>query len=275
LFADIANAQIDPNAQFFVKKALKNLTNILLASNEPNYWDQENQKPNQLWMQKIQQILDVLIIQYHVMSIDDMSGIIKTMLESSGKISTQQVNNIVTTIKNYIEKQKQEMLEKKQQIEAMKLQSSQARQEKKDQIAREEQQRKEQILLAQQKIKDEEMRIEAEKARIAMARQKKVALANHYRNEKRAWYNLLDKVAQNKQASPAENHAHMQEALKKSHSLLQLAGDLPEKNKARVSQKLKQKFSVALLSQQKDGDQGTNVYHNMDVFNKEINKMLD
>lgn len=275
LFNDIAQAQTDPEAQFFVKKALKNLTNILLASNEPHYWDQEKQKPNQLWMQKIQQTLDVLIIQYHVMPLDDMLGIIKTMLESSGKISPDKINNIITTLKIYIKKQEQDILQKKQQIEAMKLQVAQRKQEIKDQIVREEQQRKEQILLAQQKIKDEEMRIEAEKARIAMERHKQIAHAHNYKNEKKEWYNLLDKVTQNKQASSAENYAYIQEALKKSHSLLQLAGNIPEKNKARVSQKLKQKFSVALLNQQKDGDQGTNVYHHMDIFNKEINKMLD
>ena len=102
-----------------------------------------------------------------------------------------------------------------------------------------------------------------------------VSISNTYKAEKKQWYNLLNKVAQNKQATPHDNHAHMQEALQKSQVLLQLASEIPHKNKPAISQKLKQKFSVALLEQQKNGAQGTNVYHNMDLFNKEINKMLD
>ena len=82
-------------------------------------------------------------------------------------------------------------------------------------------------------------------------------------------------MAQHANATQQDNQEHMQEALKKSQSILQLAGDIPKKNKASISQKLKQKFTVALLEQQKNGEGSVNVHRNMDIFNNEVNKMMD
>ena len=130
-------------------------------------------------------------------------------------------------------------------------------------------------MLKQQKIKDEQARIEEEKQRIEQEKQQLVATATSYKDEKKQWYDLLGQVAQNKQATIQANNEHTQEALKKSQALLNLANNIPTKNKAAISQKLKQKFSVALLEQQKNSENLINIHQSMDVFNKEINKMTD
>lgn len=123
-------------------------------------------------------------------------------------------------------------------------------------------------MLAQQRIKNEEDRIEAEKKKQLMA-------AADYKNHKKEWNQLLAQISNNTQATTQENHAHTTEAIKKSHALLNLASAIPSKNKHAVSQKLKQKFTVALLDQQRDNDEKLNIHHYMDHFNKEINRVIE
>ena len=224
------------------KEAFKDFLNTLFSfDNHP------------AWIAKMDDLIKNVVITYKLMEPKEILAFVENTLQKSGKISSTALSSIMSKIQT---KMNQALAEKKH-AKLVEQQKVQRRQEK-----------KEQVLLAQQREKAEKERIEAEK-------QRRIDAANTYKQEKKHWYNLLNTVAQNKQATPQDNHAHLQEALQKSQSLLQLAGDIPHKNKPAISQKLKQKFSVALLEQQKNGAQGTNVYHNMDLFNKEINKMLD
>lgn len=235
------------------KQAFKDFQHTLLAFSNAEYWDAQQSLPNLKWIAKMDELIKDIVITYRLMDLNDALTFVENILKKSGKISAPALKNILTKISTKTNKIFDEEDQKKKEKELI----VQRRQEK-----------KEQILLAQQRDKEEKDKIIAEKNRLAQA-------ATSYKQEKKQWYDLLDKLAHNKQATPEHNHTQMQEALQKSQSLLQLAGDIPAKDKAKISQKLKQKFSVALLNQQKVGAQGTNVYHNMDLFNKEINKMIE
>jgi hypothetical protein len=249
------------------KKAFTDFQNTLLNFNKDPFWDNQQSLPNITWIAQMDKLIKKVVITYKLMKKEDLADFVQNILQKSGKISPAALTNIMSKIQT---KTNQALAEEKHAI-AMEQQKVLRKQEKKEQVLLAQQRakaEKEQILLAEQRAKAEAERIEAEK-------QKRIASAHTYRQEKKQWYDLLDKVAQNKQATAQENHAHLQEALQKSQSLLQLAGDIPHKNKSALSQKLKQKFSVALLEQQKSGDGLVNVHHHMDLFNNEINKMLD
>jgi hypothetical protein len=229
-----------------------------LLINFSQAWDQARKMPNSLWIDQMGLVVKNIVIEHEIMSLDDISNIIQQALESSGKISSpQKLIKIIELVKGPTNDYKRLILEEKQREENAKQQRIQRKEEK-----------QQQILLAQQKIKDEKDRIEREEQHLANS----IAA---YKNEKKQWHELLAQVSANKQASHHDNHTHTQEALKKSQSLLQLADIVPNKKKAALSQKLKQKFSVALLEQQKNNEKNTNIYHNMDIFNKEINKMVE
>lgn len=212
---------------------------------------------NSSWISDIEQILAKLILTHHIITIDEACAKVKNALPLPIIEGPDYGAQVVQKIKMDLEHITWEEKKQKQQAEASNLRISQARQE-----------RKEQIMFAQQKIKDEEDRVEAEKKKQLMA-------ADDYKKGKQEWKQLLAQVSQNKQATPQENHAHTAEAIKKSHSLLQLAHVIPSKNKHAESQKLKQTFTVALLDQQKDNENKLNIHHNMDNFNKEINRLLE
>jgi len=240
---------LQPAAQ----QAFTDFQSTLLGFNSSQFWDAQRSLPNITWIARMDDLIKDVVIIYKLMSLTEISGFIENILQKSGKISPSALTSIMPKIQT---KTNQALAQEKFEQEAAQ-QKEQRRKEK-----------KEQILLTQQ-------RIQAEKERVEVEKQKHIHAAHNYKEEKKQWYNLLNTVAQNKQATSQDNHAHVQRALEKSQSLLQLAGNIPAKDKAKLSQKLKQKFSVALLHQQKNGDQSTNVYHNMDIFNKEINKMMD
>lgn len=235
------------------KETFKEFLNTLFSFDNNLFWDNQRSVPNITWIGHMDELIKEIVITYKLMEQEDLANFVETNLKKSGKISAAALPTIMSKIQT---KTNHIVTKKKRKKEA--AQQKEQRQKEK----------KEQILLTQQRIQAEKERIEAQK-------QLHIASTHSYKQEKKHWYDLLDTIAQHKQATPHDNHAHLQRALEKSQSLLQLAGNIPAKDKAKLSQKLKQKFSVALLQQQKNGDPNTNVYHHMDLFNKEINKMLD
>lgn len=235
------------------KERFKEFQNKLLSFNTTKFWDQHNEQPNNIWVREIREIIKDLVVQYDIIPLTDISNIIKKVFDSSGKISPATsraiIENIEQPIRAEIAKQEQEKAIQQQKAEMKKN-------------------RKEQLLLAEQKIKDEEYQMEEKKI-------KEATTAFSYKDEKKQWYNLLDQVAHNKHATPDTNNALTQEAIKKSQTLLNLASDIPTKNKTAISQKLKQRFSLALLDQQKNNSDPVNIYQTMDLFNKEVNKITD
>lgn len=246
-------AKVPKNLRPAAKETYKKLQDTLLTFNSPQNWNENKAMPNQNWIDQMNRLLHEIVITYEIMSLKKITTDIAYALLASGKMSKEKINKIIEAI-SLLTKDTQAKL--KQQEDAQQV----LNQQRKD--------KKEQIMLAQQRIKAEEDRIVEEKKRKKQA-------AVTYRDEKKQWYELLGKVAQNRQATAQENHAHVQEAVKKSQTLLQLAHDIPDKNKASIGQKLKQKFSVALLEQQKNGNGPVNIYQTMDVFNNEVNKMMD
>lgn len=217
------------------------------------------------WVKKMQQLFEDIVITHKIMGLTELSSIVRKTLLASENIKPEKIQNILDAISSEVRKTQAREAEKKAQDEEER---------------RQEQEVKEQKIAALQKIKDEEIRKktaeEAEQKRIIAEQQKRVVAASDYKDQKKQWYALLDRVAQHKGAVLNNHKEYTQEALKKSHSLLQLANDIPHKNKTSISQKLKQKFSLALLEQQKNNnDDAANIHHYMDVFNNEINKMVD
>ena len=235
------------------KQTFRDFQNTLLNVNKPEFWDEQRSIPTIEWIAKMDALIKDVVITYSLMSDKNAADFVQDILQKSGKISAAALQNIMVKVQT---KTKQALAEQESAAHA----EQQRKQSQKE--------TREEKIQAQQKAKAEEERIEKEQQRLAQ-------IPHTYREEKKLWYALLDKIAQNKRATPQENHTHTQEAVEKSHSLLRLAGDIPQKSKTALSQKLKQKFSVALLDQQKNSDQSVNVYHNMDIFNTEINKMID
>ena len=208
------------------------------------------------WIYTINILLRELVLTHHIISIDDACTKVKNALplSSAGQDSRKE---IVNKIKTYLNDAEWKIKTEKQQEETKKME-----------ILKQKEEQQEQIRLVQQKIKDEEDRVKAEE-------KKQLAAATSYKDEKQEWKQLLAQLSQNKQATPEENNAQTLEAIKKSHSLFNLATAIPSKNEHSVAQKLKQKFTVALLEQQKPNENKINIHHNMDQFNKAMNKMLE
>jgi len=205
-----------------------------------------------------------IVITYKILSSEQVSSIIRNVLETSKKISSRNIDKIIMTVEQPTQNQLKKAAQEKEQ------------EEQKKQQRKEEQ---EKLIAEQQKIKDEQERIEAEKeqhlAHIEAENQKQAFNITQYKSEKDGWYDILYNIASNKQATQQSNHDHTQQALQKSQSLLQLADAIPTKNKTSLSQKLKQKFSIALLEQQKRNNHDLNIYHHMDIFNNAINEMVE
>lgn len=231
------------------KEKFKDFQQTLLNFNAPQFWDIQKEMPNDTWIQRMQILMKYIVIKHELISLDELAEIVE--------------NVIRTRVRNYpkiiaaIKKPTLEEQAKEKQVMLAKQDRTDRRRE-----------RKEQIMLAQQRIKEEEARKQAEE-------NKKKENIMRYKSEKDGWYDLLYKVASNKKATHEDNNEHTQQALKKSQSLLHLAGEIPTKNKSALSQKLKQKFTVALLEQQKRNRHDLNIYHNMDIFNGGVNKMVD
>lgn len=235
------------------REVYKKMHATLLAFSSPLYWNENKAMPADNWIKQMNQLLYDIVIVYKIMGLKKITTDIGYALLASGKMSQQKINETLKRISQLTEDARAQQKQKKAE------EQKQAEQKKEN---------REQVALAYQRAKDEKERAEAEKQRKSMA-------AITYRDEKKQWHNLLGKVAQNKQATAQDNHAHLHQAVKKSHALLQLAHDIPDKNKALIAQKLKQKFSVALLEQQKNNNGPVNIYQTMDLFNNEINKMAD
>jgi len=234
------------------KKTFKKFQSMLLNFNTEKFWDAQQGSPNFDWIRAMQPIIKSIVIDHHIMPLDEMLNIVRNILVS-GKVTPGNIERTVTEIAKPAKEEEIEQAREKAAVQ----QNIQRRKDKNEEIMR-----------AQQKVRDEQDRIEREK-------QQSAAAAISYKDEKKQWYALLEQVAQNKQATSEINSAHTQEALKKSQTLLNLASNIPAKNKAAISQKLKQKFSVALLDQQKNNEGPVNIYQTMDVFNKEVNNMMD
>jgi membrane protein involved in colicin uptake len=215
-----------------------------------------NQNNTDKWITVVSMILKELVLTHHIISIEDACTKVKNALPlpSAGQDYRK---DIVNKIKIYLDEAEWKQRTEKQQAEAKKME-----------ILKQKQEQAENIKLTQQKIKNEEDRIKAEE-------KKQLLAVASYKDEKQQWKQLLAQLAQNKQATPKENNAQTLEAIKKSHSLFNLARVIPAKNEHSVLQKLKQKFTVALLEQQKPNENKINIHHNMDQFNKSMNKLLE
>lgn len=231
------------------KQTFKEFQQILLNFHAIQWWNPEKGMPNSNWIHRMQILMKEIVIEHKIMAMEELANIIESVIRTK----VRNYPKIIATIKKLTQeeqvKQKQHILE------------AQARLERK-------REKKEQIILAQQKRK------EAEENKIAEEKKQKSNIIQ-YKKEKDEWYDLLYQVASNKKATNEDNSAHTQQALQKSQSLLQLATNIPTKNKSALSQKLKQKFSVALLEQQKNNYNDLNIYHNMDVFNGGVNKIIE
>jgi hypothetical protein len=249
--------EVPEHLQQAAKITFKNFQNTLLNFSNLSFWDAHRERPNADWINSMNGFIKDIVITYNIMPREEVSIIVQNVFDASHQITPTNAKETLTKILSKTNK----IIDAEKQKKAIEQEKAQQQKEK-----------KEALIVAQQKIKAEEAFIESEKER-------KLRAATTYRDEKKEWYTLLDKVAQNKKASPQDNHTHMQKALSKSQSLLQLASDIPDKNKTAIAQKLKQKFSVALLEQQKDdnknGEHLVNVHHHMDLFNNEINKLID
>jgi len=214
----------------------------------PQLFDKTNLEANKKWIATIGQALEALIMRYHVISLPDAQGIVADILDESPNRT-----KIIKEIKNYLEGKKLKIIQEKQEKEAQFLKRTQ-----------EEEARKKIIMLENQKIKAEQERVEEDK-------RKKLLALTSYKDAKNQWNQLLAQLSENTKATAQENNAQMREAVKKSESLLNLASNIPSKNKPAISQKLKQKFTVALLEQQKPNKYKINIHQTMDQFNKAIN----
>jgi hypothetical protein len=255
IFNAIEQRTKDPEA---TRSLLQKLQTMLITFTQPQFWNEKRNIPNKAWITEMQKIIFDIVVTYEIMSIQDVIDIIKQVLRSSDQItSDDKINFITNEIQAMVHEHKRKIAEKFQAQESIKQQKQAQRSAK-----------KERIILAQQRIKDEQEKKEQEI-------KKQEQIKTSYKDEKKEWYNVLGQLAQNKQATSQHNHELTQEALKKSQTLMHLASNIPTKNKTALSQKLKQKFSVALLDQQKSNPQAVNIYHDMDIFNQEINKMMD
>ena len=236
------------------KNAIKKDWNLFISSlrSAPELTDVTKAEANKQWLETVNKTLETLIMNYHIISLKDASDIIEAIIAPSSNR-----NRIIKEIKKHLEEKKLKIIYEKQQKEAAILQKAQQKEERKKIALRE-----------QQRIKDEKDQKEAEVKR-------KTLLAASYKNEKNQWKQLLAQLSQKKQATREENNSQTREAIKKSQSLLNLASQIPSKNKPAISQKLKQNFTVALLDQQKLHNNTINIHQNMEQFNKAINKMVE
>ncbi len=211
--------------------------------------------PDEVWITAMQDIVYKMVITYEVMSLSEVSGIINKALQASGRVSANNIRELIARIGEDVVK----IQAAQEQAEAERQRRLQMKRDKKDAA-----------MLRLQRIKDEEERVRAEN-------EQRIKTAAQYKDEKKQWDDYLAHVARNKGATAHDNHNHTQEALKKSQSLMQLASNITNKNKTALSQKLKQKFSVALLEQQKNNDPevNINIYRNMDMFNQGVNEMIE
>ena len=236
-----------------IEIAWKNFIDNLRSA--PQLSDTTHAASNNQWIMTIGQALEILITQYHILSLKDARDIIENILQPSDN-RTQ----IIKEMRRYLKEKEQKNISEKQQQKA--------------DILKEEQQKrdiKEQKLRAQQRIKDEESRKEQEQ-------QKHLSSINSYKQEENQWYIFLTQLAQNKHATAQENKVSTTEAIKKSQSLLNLAyiiAPKDKKNKSVLTQKLKSEFTNALLKQQESNEPAINVHQNMDHFNNAINKMME
>ncbi len=251
LNAMVANIA-DPADQNAAKAVLTRFDDLLLNFRSAEYWDAQRKRPNDKWIEEMRLIVKDIVLQHKIMLLPAVGEIVGQSLTASKAMSEKNIQKTIAEIKTLV----QEIYAEEQRQKDAAEQKAQLKRAK-----------KEQKQLAQQRIKDEQDRIQAEEKR-------KIQLATSYKEQKKEWNDFLLHVRQRKNVTEQDNHQLTQEALQKSQALLQLAGELPNKNKTALSQKLKQKFSVALLDQQRNNDNMVNIHRNIDTFNQNINKMI-
>lgn len=249
------STQKDDKEKLTIKHTWEQFQKILHST--PQVLNQHSMELEKSWIEAVQQITKELVLTYGIISKEDICTKIRNILPLPSGTGPDYAAEIVHKIKTFLENAKAWQDASRKHEEATKLQQLEQRKE-----------RKERIQLVQQKAKDEEDRIERKQKEQLLA-------ASNYKKEKQEWKQLLAQLSENAQATQEANNAHTLQAIQKSHALLNLASAIPAKNKQAVSQKLKQKFTVALLNQQKLSDNTINIHHNMDQFNKEINKALE
>jgi hypothetical protein len=251
---DVLNAMVANTADKNAAKAvLAEFDDLLLNFKSPEYWDAQHKRPNDRWIGKMRPIVKDIVLHHKIMLLPAIAEIVEQTLTASKAMSEKNIQRTIVEIKTLV-----------QEVYAQEQRQKDA-EEQRAQLKRD---RKEQKLLAQQRAKDEQDRILAEEKR-------KIQLVASYKDQKKKWYDLLSGIGQRKDVTDQDNHQLTQEALEKSQSLLQLAGEIPHKNKTALSQKLKQKFSVALLDQQRNNDNTVNIHRNIDTFNQNINKIIE
>jgi hypothetical protein len=186
MFDAIAQHTKDPEA---TTALLQKLQTMLVAFSQPQFWNEARNMPNKAWITNMQKLIFDIVITHEIMSIHDIVGIVKQVLSSSGTItSDDKINFITNEIQAMVHEHKRKIVEELQAKENIKQQKIRQRKDK-----------REQIMLAQQRIKDEQERKEQEI-------KKQEHIKTSYKDEKKEWYNVLDQLAHNKQATSQHNH---------------------------------------------------------------------
>ncbi|HSC24847.1 MAG TPA: hypothetical protein VLB80_01350 [Candidatus Babeliales bacterium] len=260
LINTMANTQQNQKDQQAIKDAWLKLQNMLLTITLEKVWNVAAAEPQITWIYAIQNTLKTLITTYSIIPIKEACDIINNALQASNIVDSAQRALIITAIKKPFEERELAILAKKkeeQNIEQRKIDRKNERQQRKEQ--------KEQEIRELEKIKRDAER----------KKQDAINVVTTYKNEKNQWKDFLAQIGQNKYATKEDNKKYTHEALNKSQSLLNLATIIPSKNQHNILQKLKQKFTLALLDQQKTNEPQLNIHQNMDQFNNKINKILE
>lgn len=203
--------------------------------------DTSNTNATQKWLNDIKKALRVLTLTYHILSVDNALTIINNNIKEYPNSK-----KVINDIQYFLETPAREKKQKEEQEKNIKEQREQRRNDRKNQKLRE-----------QQQIKDEENQKQA------------------YKNAKEEWKNFLKQISRNRYATPQDNNKYTTDATQKAGSLINLAALISPEKRHSMGQKVKQKFAIALLEQQKDNESHLNIHKNMDQFNNAINKMID
>gem|GEM_PF-3188182 len=204
------------------------------------------------WVKRIDGLLKELVVTYRIVSIKDALAKIKNAFIISS-IDEDLSEKVIKSLEKNLEKEHAVYKREKEKINIK-------NREKKEQTFAKRQK--------QENIKKEEERIKEQN-------NKQLLTAASYKNEKQQWKEFLGQISHNKQATLEDNNTFTTQAIQKSESLFNLAKSIPAKKENSLAQKLKQKFTLALLEQQKVNDNKINVHRNMDEFNKAMNKLTE
>lgn len=208
--------------------------------------DTNDTKATATWLTTTKIALEYLTITHTIISIQDAMNIINDTIKQYPN-SAQLIEDIETYL-----------TEKQQKIIAAKEKEETTIQRKTE----EKEQRKKLMELQKQKIEEKKERKKAEQN-----------IIESYNRVRMEWQQLLIHIAQYKNATEEDNSNYTAEAIKKAEFLLHPTKPVFLKNKNKYGQKLKEKFTNALLEQQKGNTHTINIHQNMEQFNTAINNM--